>query len=89
MSLSFAQLMFRGAPSHVPFLSHKHTCAVDTADTVGMLQRVLLQVSVQAEAGLPTASDPLQLGQVCQVTGRCPLPVALGDGIIRGRTLTG
>lgn len=71
------------------FLSYEHTRAVDTADTVRVLQRVLLQVSVQTEAGPTIAPDPLQLGQLHPVAGRRALPVALGDAIDRGHTLTG
>lgn len=69
--------------------SHKHTCAVHTADTVCMLQSVFMQVSVQAEASPPVATDPLQLGQVHRVTGRRPSSVALGDAINRRHALTG
>lgn len=54
-----------------------------------MLQRVLLQVSVQTEASPTIAPDPLQLGQLHPVTGRRALSIALGDAIDRGHALTG
>lgn len=54
-----------------------------------MLHSVFVQVSVQAEASLPTASDPLQLGQVHRIAGRRPSTIALGDVLNEGHTLTG
>ena len=71
------------------FFSQKHTCAVDAADAVRVLQRVFVQVSVQTEASLPAASNPLQLGQLHWIVGRRPSSVALGDAIDRGHALTG
>jgi len=54
-----------------------------------VLQRVLVQVSVQAEASLVAASDPLQPGQVGRVAGRRPPAVALGDAVDEGRAFAG
>lgn len=71
------------------FLSYEPTCAVDTADAVCVLQSVFVQVSVQTEASLSTASNPLQLGQVHLITGRRPSSVALGDEINGGHNLAG
>lgn len=66
-----------------------HTGAVHAADAVGVLHRVLLQVPVQAEACPAVAPDALQLGQVHQVTGRCPLSIghALTGWSVRGAGL--
>lgn len=80
-----SQFIFRH--SHTLVLSR--TCAVHAADAVRMLQTVLVQVSVQTEARLPVASDPLQLGQVHRITRRGPLSVARGDGIDGGHALGG